>query len=224
MFCIMNHQHEGQIADMKRKTNDELRQPRTVRSQQIKKNIYDTAINLLHDYGYEYVTVNNICRMAKISVGSFYHYFSGKDELLAGFFSEAFDRYRQDNPESSGDMIEDIIQYFCSYCDFCEEQGLNFLRSFYTPYNSSTSMMQNRAHDGTFASPAMNDTVKKLIQCKSEGILTEDAEPLIIANDLSIITKGSIYHWCISGGGFRIRDVNERLLRRYIHSYLAETV
>ena len=205
---------------MTHENKSQLRSPRTIRSQRLKRNIYDTAIKLLRDYGYEYVTVNNICQMAGISVGSFYHYFASKDELLAGFFSEAFEQYKLNNPDSSGDMIEDIIQYLCSYCDFCESQGLNFIRSFYTPYNSSTNTLQNRKHDGSFASPAMNDMVSKLEQCRKDGILTEDSDPLTIANDMSIITKGSIYHWCISGGDFRIRDVNERLLRRYIKSYV----
>lgn len=202
-----------------RKKPVELKPPRAVRSQQAKQHIYDTAIQLLREHGYEYVTVNNICQMAGISVGSFYHYYDSKDALLSGFFSEAFDHFQNTMAEESGDPLESIIQYFCSYCDFCEKQGLDFIRSFYTPYNTSTNMMQNRAEDGTFISPAMNDAVKKLNECVDSGRLMEGTDAVTVANDLSIITKGCIYHWCVSGGSFRIRAMAERQLRCYIKAH-----
>jgi len=65
----------------------------------------------------------------------------------------------------------------------------------------------------------MNDAVKKLNECVDSGRLMEGTDAVTVANDLSIITKGCIYHWCVSGGSFRIRAMAERQLRCYIKAH-----
>lgn len=51
-----------------------------------KKKIYDTTILLIRKKGYSKITIREICQAAEISVGSFYLYFSSKDEILPEFF------------------------------------------------------------------------------------------------------------------------------------------
>ena len=48
-----------------------LKVPRQVRSQQVKNQIFQAAMELMREYGYEYVTVANVCSRTGISVGSF---------------------------------------------------------------------------------------------------------------------------------------------------------
>ena len=196
--------------------NHQLKTPRAIKSEATKRRIYDAAIQLLRDHGYQYVTINNICKSAKITVGSFYHYYESKDTLLSVFFAEAFERFRETTAIEEENHLEYVIRYLCHYCDFCEEQGLGFIREFYSSYNTSTNMMQNRKPDGTFFSPGMNEIVSRLTAERESGRFSGD--PLTVANDLSVITKGCIYHWCISEGSFRISTMAERLLRGYLSS------
>lgn len=195
----------------------QFKTPRAIKSEATKKRVYDAAIALLRDHGYSYVTVNNICKAAKITVGSFYHYFESKDALLSGFFAEAYENFKKNTVIEEEDPMEYVVQYLCHYCDFCEKQGLDFIREFYSTYNTSTNMMQSRNADGTFMSPGMNDMVAKFITAKSDGHFSGD--PVVVANDLSVITKGCIYHWCITNGSFHIQSMAERLLRGYLSSY-----
>lgn len=64
---------------------------RQQRSLETREKIYNTAIELIKNHGYENVTINDICEKAKVSVGSLYHQFSSKDEILVSC-SESEDR------------------------------------------------------------------------------------------------------------------------------------
>lgn len=46
-----------------------------------KKYIVNCAVGLMDECGFKNVTVQDICKAANISVGSFYHYFSSKDSI-----------------------------------------------------------------------------------------------------------------------------------------------
>ena len=63
--------------------------PRRVKTQQVKDRILATTRKILKKKGFEYVTVTNICKLSGVSVGSFYHHFDSKDNLLSFYFSFA---------------------------------------------------------------------------------------------------------------------------------------
>ena len=48
-----------------------LRPPQKVRSERTQKALYDAACTLMHDYGYDYMTVQNICKLAGETTGAF---------------------------------------------------------------------------------------------------------------------------------------------------------
>ena len=55
---------------------------RQQRSVETRQKIYDVAMILINQYGYENVTINDICTNADVTVGSFYHHFESKDGIL----------------------------------------------------------------------------------------------------------------------------------------------
>src|SRR5690606_22727476 len=48
-----------------------------------RQTVVETALALFAERGYEQVSVDDILQAANISKGTFYHYFSGKEQLLA---------------------------------------------------------------------------------------------------------------------------------------------
>ena len=70
--------------------------PRQIKTQLVKENILKVTTELIKNYGIEYVTVNNICKTANVSTGSFYHHFGNKDELLAYYLVDAFEKRSAD--------------------------------------------------------------------------------------------------------------------------------
>ena len=52
-----------------------------------RREIIEMIVPLLEDRTFEELSVEDICRTADISVGSFYHYFEKKSDILVGLFS-----------------------------------------------------------------------------------------------------------------------------------------
>ena len=55
----------------------------------MRQSFIDAAIDILKTEGAEQVTVRNVCERAGASVGTYYHYFKNKDDLLTYFVGEA---------------------------------------------------------------------------------------------------------------------------------------
>lgn len=55
---------------------------RKLQAAETKNRIHETALNLMITYGLENISVRDICSAANVSTGTFYHYFSSKDEIL----------------------------------------------------------------------------------------------------------------------------------------------
>ena len=59
--------------------------PRQIKAEKTKQTIFDCAIKLFQQYGYRSVSVDDIVEASKTSVGTFYHYFKCKEELVIMF-------------------------------------------------------------------------------------------------------------------------------------------
>ena len=59
-----------------------------------KRRIFNIAVEMLKKKGYEKLSIRAICSEAGISIGSFYHYFSSKQELLSFYYDEAVETFR----------------------------------------------------------------------------------------------------------------------------------
>ena len=55
-----------------------------------RKKIIDTTTELIKNYGADNLTVRKVCETADLSIGTFYHYFKDKDDLMMYFLRETF--------------------------------------------------------------------------------------------------------------------------------------
>ena len=72
-----------------------------------KSRIAVVAWKLFHEKGYENTTIDEIILQSGTSKGSFYHYYSGKDELL-GALADVFDSWYEE-------FIQEMDQEMDSY-------------------------------------------------------------------------------------------------------------
>ena len=59
---------------------------KTVKGEQTKALILTTALEMLHERGYEQTTMRAIAQKAGVSLGNAYHYFGSKDHLIQAFY------------------------------------------------------------------------------------------------------------------------------------------
>jgi AcrR family transcriptional regulator len=68
---------------------------RTLQAMATKKRIYECGISLMKKYGYENITIEQIAKKAKVSVGTYYHYFQSKFDLFVEIYRQG-DKYFKD--------------------------------------------------------------------------------------------------------------------------------
>ncbi len=80
-----------------------------------KARLLDAAESLMLAKGYAATTVDGICEAAKLTKGSFFHYFESKEqlgrELLERFCLKAFQRMRQEVAERESDPLKRVHGY-----------------------------------------------------------------------------------------------------------------
>ena len=66
---------------------------KTPKGEQTKALILDSALQLLHERGYERTTMRAIARHAGVSLGNAYHYFNSKEHLIQAFYQRTHDEH-----------------------------------------------------------------------------------------------------------------------------------
>lgn len=189
-----------------------LKVPRQVRSQQVKNQIFQAAMELMREYGYEYVTVANVCSRAGISVGSFYHHFGSKDELLAYYFDAGYEKYWEEyESKLTGDFIEDVVVVYSMYSEYCMDQGLQFIKNFYTPNNKSL-YLGDFTKSGEKHLPIMKKSYVILQEAQKRGEIKPGEDLKQLTEDLCMLEKGLIFEWALSDGQYDLLTAVRRIM------------
>lgn len=189
--------------------------PRGIKSQQLKEKILLTVMQLIQEYGYEYVTVKNVCTAADISTGSFYHHFENKDELISYYFIAKYARYEaQFNEVTGDDIIKTVIRFYQLHIRYCMEQGLAFIEGFYTTENKNLRV--DKSGDRSIHAPIITRTADAIEKAVLAGQLLEEINPLQLSRDLCILFKGCIFEWCVSDGELDLPDISRNMIRNYL--------
>ena len=68
---------------------------KTAKGEQTKALILSTALEMLHERGYEQTTMRAIAEKAGVSLGNAYHYFGSKDHLIQAFYQRTHEEHLQ---------------------------------------------------------------------------------------------------------------------------------
>ncbi len=193
-----------------------LKIPRKVRSQQVKQKIFNAALSLIQEKGYEYVTVSNVCQTAQVSVGSFYHHFGNKDELLSYYFVAGYERYKDaSEPPETDDFIEQILYIFGIYIRFCLDQDVRFLKNFYTPANTSLYITMDQVNDETRL-PILAKVYGELEKAQQKEQLSQEIDICQLAENLCTLEKGCIFEYALSDGRYPLLEKSREILRTFL--------
>lgn len=185
------------------------------KSQNTKDKILRATRMILHEQGYEALSVKNICYESGVSNGSFFHHFKTKEDLLTYYMKQhpGIDPDRLEVPEDTEEFKIAVIHVYLSYVAYCRELGIDFISGCYDPKNHSLNMKEgNRS-----SFPDIETYTKKCVQ---EEIIKTTISPENLAKDIRLIVTGNIFEWCITNGETDF----EGNIRRTIGNYLESTV
>ncbi|MBQ8919977.1 MAG: TetR/AcrR family transcriptional regulator [Acidaminococcaceae bacterium] len=180
-----------------------------------KEKIIYTTIAIIREKGADAVTVRNVCSEAGLSIGTFYHYFRDKDDLLMHFLKEtSFESIYLMTPLSdiAGRITELYMFLISKYMDF----GLDFMKSFYSTGNRSLSAYMGEV-EGAFApGTVMARSETELQSAIEHGYLSKKTDVHELGMDICTIVKGCVFEWCLTDGNMDIHKTLERIISAYL--------
>lgn len=158
-----------------------------------KNKIFDITISLISENGYDQVNIEDICKTANVSVGTFYNYYKSKNEVFYEIYTRA-DHYFKNIVKDKlykGCTPEGILEYFNYYAIYCEKTGVSMLTQMMNASNS------NFIKKGRYLQVL-------LIQILEEGLRTGALKSDKNAEDLCdyyfMVARGVLFDWCLHNG------------------------
>lgn len=186
---------------------------RAKQAQKTKKHIYECGIELIRNYGYDNVTVEDIAKQANVSIGTFYHYFVSKSDLLDEIFDRG-DAYFREHAggifESEKEDFQKIVEYFILYARLSIEEGLERVKSLYIP-NNQMFITHGRL---------MQDLLTAYIeQAQNRGTIEKERIAGEITDMLFLVARGVIFDWCLHDGTYDLEERMQDIISRLVDSY-----
>ena len=189
---------------------------------QTKSRIVSAAGQLFYQYGYNNTTIDDIVELSQTSKGSFYHYFSTKDDLL-GSLSYLFDEKYEELMETMDPSLSPIDKLVLMNQELFLMIENTVSVSMLSQLFGSQLTTKGEKH---LLDP--DRTYYKLLR----RIAVEGQQQNLFRSDLSIndITKAyalferaMMYDWCISSGNYSLCQYAERMLPLFLMGLLEET-
>ena len=185
-----------------------------------RQKIIDSAISIIASKGADGMTVRGICEDAGLSVGTFYHYFRDKDDLMMFFLKET--SFEDCTLETDLSCIGDRLgELYMRLIDRYMELGEGFMKSFYSTGNRSLSAYMSEQDGGFLDGTVMERSEKEMNKALAAGIFKKGVDIHLACMDICTIVKGCVFEWCLNDGRMDIRASVFRIINYYLLPYLS---
>ena len=182
---------------------------RQLQAQNTREKIYRTSVELMEKKGLNNITVEEICKEAGVSIGSFYNCFESKNDILNEIYKVADDYFLSvvAADMKDGSTNDKIIRYFCYYADYNVHRGLEFVKHLYNPRN--TMFIKKGRH--------MQLILQNIIEvAQKQGEIPDDMPAEEIVEYFFIAVRGIVYDWCLHNGQYDLVEFAKNYVRRLI--------
>jgi len=174
-----------------------------------KNKIYNIAVELLEKNGYENIKIEDICKKAKVSVGSFYNYFESKSDILNEIFKRADDYFEFEVIDNlnSVNSLDKIVEFFNYYANYNEIVGIDAMKQLYK-FNNKLFIAEGRY---------MQNSLENIIsKGQSKGEISKDMTVDEISKYLFIAARGIAYDWCLHDGEYDIKEFMDNYFKQLV--------
>lgn len=184
---------------------------RQIQAQQTKDKVYQVAIHLFETKGFENITVDEICKVANVSTGTFYNVFKTKYEILDRIFELADIYFTEHVQEKLIGLSyqESILLFFDYYADYSLERGLTFTKQLFGVKNNLF------AKDNRPMLIVLRNVIQTALDKKE---LKSDLSSDDLVQYLFVCVRGIVYDWCLRDGKFDLKSRIHEYVNRLIQT------
>jgi TetR/AcrR family transcriptional regulator, fatty acid metabolism regulator protein len=169
--------------------------------------VYKMALKLFRAKGFDVVTVDEICKKAGVSKGTFYVYYESKEQVIYDLFlkhDKMYDDFVASELASVANPIEKLIRLGNKALEYTMDWGIDIMQITYRARSSFNK------HDPAFLSEkrSLNKIVPVLVaDAQRQGLIRDDMSADDIADIMIRSVDGVVHKWCLVNGGLDL--VNE---------------
>ena len=183
-----------------------------------KGKIVTAAWRLFYEQGYDDTTVDDIVYESGTSKGSFYHYFSGKDDLLGSLsmiFDEKYEELRATLPEAmpaAQKLITLSHELFAMIDNSVSIELLARLLSAQLVTHGEKHLLDR--------SRTYFKLLNQVIRCGQErGELRDDMTVNEIVKAYAMFERALMYDWCLSGGEYALSKYADQMIPIFLAGF-----
>lgn len=189
---------------------------RALQAEKTKKRILKVSSKLINQHGFENVSLTQICEEADCSIGTFYHYFSSKDEILMSAYRAADEKesqYLSEHPPI-GNCIEKIIHIFELQSEIAVELGVAFMTELYR----NQIVVENNYLFST--DRVMPNTLYEIIcEGQTRGEITDEYPADFLVEELMKFARGLFYDWCAKRGAYDHTESMKKSMNLFLKGF-----
>lgn len=185
---------------------------RKQQAEETRRKLAETALRLYASKGYDRVAVDDICRQAGVSKGTFYVHFKSKDQVLVEEFLE-LDRFYLDSLAEIaglGTGVERLLALGRTSLRHLSGLGKDYLKA---ALSSQIAPSRGPSPLASKARASYKVALRLVREAQKEGELRGDLSSEEITLALVRAVRGIVFEWCLLDGRFDLEREGETLLR-----------
>lgn len=185
---------------------------RDIQAQNTKARIMEVAIKLIKENRLESVKILDICESANVSVGTFYHYFKSKENIIENAYANVdltIEAKVEDREHTSfREKILIIFEEANTNITNLGHQFMSDMLSFDLSNNKKFSIENSR-----YPYHAFSKEIKAGIIA---GEFKQDIDPMAATHDFMRIGRGVVVDWCLHDGAGDLVSESRKIVEAYL--------
>lgn len=197
----------------------ERKPTRKEKAAETKRKIFETAVRLIKESGYNNVTISEICKAAGVAKGSFYVHYNSKEDIVRDSYYTDMSEYINRNytafldAHSNVSYNERIIYFMNLELEFAEYAGYEITCLAYT-LNLGTCIPGPSEH---LTKRKFTKNLYDAIQKNSDKNISKLSSNEIFHYFESVI-RGIMATWCFSNNSFSIVEQGKKYVPLAVYS------
>lgn len=162
---------------------------------QTKEHLVETALLLLKEKGFPALTIRDICQEAGVSIGTFYHYFSSKEDIINqgfSFYDIDLEEFLQSYAAANPNPVRAIHDIIMNQTRYVADRTAGFTKELYI------GMLSIR---GGYAAKNTRKYYQTILYytaaAAKQNLLKEGCQPEELAELMIRTNRGDIIDWCL---------------------------
>jgi AcrR family transcriptional regulator len=180
-----------------------------------RERIYKEAMSQMSENGFQGTTIRSVCDRAKVSVGTFYNYFSSKGDILQDIYHSADELFRVDVARQlEGKTCEEQLRTFAlRYAQLNTDTGLDVMRVLFNPENTWFSKRR-----------PMQEVLHSIIEKgQQDGVIRSDHSAASLVENIFVMLRGVCYAWCVANASFSLKDRMSEMIDLFLGGILTKS-